>query len=286
MEIAGIVKRAGKTLFKLAGLDIRRANPPWRREDAFARECATCMRATLGGALGLAARNGLRPFTVIDCGAAFGTAELYLNFPDARHVFIEPLREYQEALKSLKHRLKSADIVQAAAAANEGVLTINVHPDLVGSSTYLEEEDSDVNGVPREVPAVTLDNVCRRLGTQGPYLIKLDVQGSELDVLNGAADVLLVAELVVMETSLFEFYKGAPQLGEVIAFMKTRGFVPYDVVGAQYRLMDGAMSQIDVVFVRESGVLRVHHVYATPEQRRQQTAALRANVGDSCRRGD
>jgi hypothetical protein len=39
-----------------------------------------------------------------------------------------------------------------------------------------------------------------------------------------------------------------------------------------YRPLDGALSQFDLAFVKESGVFRQQHVYATPEQRRAQDA--------------
>ena len=274
-----MIKSIVKQILRLAGVEVRRTKSSRQRETETERKCRQCERATLWGALALAARNGLTPATVIDCGAAFGTSELYANFPDAHHVLIEPLKEYQPALERVARSLKSGSLVMAAAAAREGTLTIHVHPDLVGSSSYLEEEDSDVNGVPREVSAVTLDSVCRQLGARGPYLIKLDVQGSELDVLNGATHVLTDTDLVVMETSLFEFYKGAPQVGDVITFMGKQNFVPYDLVGAQYRLLDGAMSQVDVVFVKQSCILRKHHFYATREQRFAQNQKIKESHG-------
>ena len=74
-----------------------------------------------------------------------------------------------------------AEYIIAAASSTPGNIVINVHPDLVGSSAYKEEEDSNVNGFERIVPAVTLDNVCRDRKTSGPYVIKIDTQGSELD---------------------------------------------------------------------------------------------------------
>ncbi|MBS0152391.1 MAG: hypothetical protein JSR31_15765 [Nitrospira sp.] len=47
-------------------------------------------------------------------------------------------------------------------------------------------------------------------------------------------------------------------------------FASYDFLGHQYRFIDDALSQVDVVFVKEEGLLRQIHSYATPEQRRRQ----------------
>jgi hypothetical protein len=59
-----------------------------------------------------------------------------------------------------------------------------------------------------------------------------------------------------------------------MTFMKEQGFVPYDIFDLQYRLLDGAMSQVDIAFTREQGLLRKYHFYATREQRAEQTKRL------------
>ncbi len=54
--------------------------------------------------------------------------------------------------------------------------------------------------------------------------------------------------------------------------MKECGFVCYDIFGFQYRLLDNALSQVDMVFVKEKGLFRSDHSYATREQRAAQDA--------------
>ena len=225
--------------------------------------------AFLSAALRRLIRNGLRPATVVDVGVATGTKELYAAFPGARHILVEPLEEFQQDLEAIVAGLENAEYVMAVATSSPGLATINVHADLHGSSVLMEGEDG-VNGVRRKVRACTLSEICRERKTVGPYLLKIDTQGSELDVVSGAEQILQEVECVIMEVSLFAFFEGGPQIGDCISFMQDRGFVPYDIVGLQYRLLDGAMSQADVVFVRSDGPLRACHAYATPQQRREQ----------------
>ena len=232
------------------------------------------VRASLHGCLQQAVRNGLRPNTVIDVGVAYGTQALYELFPNARHILIEPIEEFVPHLDNLVTKLNKAEYIIAAATSTPGNIVINVHPDLVGSSAYKEEEDSNVNGFERIVPAVTLDDICRDRKTSGPYVIKIDTQGSELDVLMGAETVLRDTELVILEVSFFEFFKGGPQIYDYITFMKERGFVAYDLFDLQYRLLDGAMSQCDIAFVKNDSCFREFHFYATREQRREQNERL------------
>lgn len=223
-------------------------------------------RATMGGALEHARRLGLAPQTVIDVGAAMGTPVLYEAFPEARHLLIEPLTEYVPYLERIVNALPRAEYILAAAAAQPGEVTIHVHPNLQGSSLYALSEPPGVAIVPRTVPAVTLDGVCAERGLPGPYLIKVDVQGAELDVLAGASSILNETEYVVLEVSLFKFLVEGPQLHDVVAYMKASGFVVYDLLGTLYRPLDGALAQMDMAFVRENGLFRQHLAFATTAQ--------------------
>lgn len=264
MTTSSSVKRAVKAVLAGFGFEVRR-----QRKEANEPDPA---RATLVGVLRHARQAGLSPATVFDVGAAFGTftRECSTVFPDARYVLVEPLAEYEPHLQALRERCRHLEYRLCAAAARRGELTINVHRDLVGSSAYRETEGSATDGTPRVVPATTLDELCDQTGSPPPYLLKLDVQGAELEVLEGAGGVLAETQFVLSEVSLFRFLDLGPVLHEFVAAMAKRGFVVYDVMGLLYRPLDGALAQLDLAFVKEDGLFRRDHRYATPEQRRRQ----------------
>ena len=64
---------------------------------------------------------------------------------------------------------------------------------------------------------------------QGPLLLKLDVQGFELEVLRGSRIALDAAEFVLLEVSTLNYNRGAPLVAEVLDFMNQRGFVLFDI---------------------------------------------------------
>ena len=117
-----------------------------------------------------------------------------------------------------------------------------------------------------------------------PDLIKVDVQGAELQVLAGATRTLREAEAVVLEVSLFGFLIGGPQLYEIVQWMKQSGFVVYDIFGGHYRPLDRALAQVDMVFVREDGLFRRSHAFATPEQREAQTREMHAQFAQKAKK--
>ncbi|MBF0267950.1 MAG: FkbM family methyltransferase [Alphaproteobacteria bacterium] len=232
-------------------------------------------RGTLEGVLANAKRCGLKPDLVIDVGAGRGdfAKRAAAIFPDAALLLVEPLSEFTQALNDLCATLPQARWIAAVASDQTSSMTLNVHPDLFGSSLLLEDECTNVNGTPRSVSSITLDS---QIIEAHAIVLKIDVQGAELKVLAGAADVLKRAELVILETSFFHFFPQGPLFDQVVSFMLDQGFVLYDLFGLSHRPLDGALAQVDAVFAKREGTLRSLHHYATPEQRAKLTRRLRS----------
>jgi FkbM family methyltransferase len=251
-------KQFVKKGFNLFGLELRKKRP---------EQPDPASRASMPHALRQLYNLGLRPKTVIDVGVAYHTEELYLQFRQSNILLIEPLAEFEPFLRDICSNY-DAHYVLAAAGENRGTATLNVHLDKHGSSFLKEMEGAFVDGIPREVPVVTIDDLCSERKLGGPFLIKVDVQGAELQVLAGATRTLEESEAIILEVSLFGTMIGGPQLFDVVSKMKELGFIVYDLFGFNYRPFDNALAQVDMVFVRENGSFRKHHVFATPEQRK------------------
>jgi FkbM family methyltransferase len=250
-----------KKLFDVFGLELRR------------KQHKAIPRASMGGAMSQLVSLGFKPLTVVDVGVASETTDLYQQFKDASILLIEPLVEFEPFLRKICNTY-SAQYVLAAAGECPGTAVLNVHSDMVGSSCLQEVEGPAVDGSPRVVPVVTIDQLCLERKLRPPYLIKVDVQGAELQVLAGADRTMRETEVVILEVTLFGTFIGGPQFYDVAWKMKQLGFVVYDLFGFLYRPFDDALSQLDVVFVREHGPFRQFHGYATPEQRK----SLRSNL--------
>ena len=100
-----------------------------------------------------------------------------------------------------------------------------------GNSYYVE--NSDINPAAavlynqshkRILKSTTLDNAVIAKKLPLPDLIKIDVQGSELDILKGAEETLKTAKHVILGLQMIEYNRGAPLHNEVIAYMSNIGF--------------------------------------------------------------
>ena len=72
--------------------------------------------------------------------------------------------------------------------------------------------------------ADTLDNVVARRGFPLPDLIKIDVQGCEIDILRGATETLKHCQHLIVELQHVQYNIGAPQVHESVKIINELGF--------------------------------------------------------------
>jgi hypothetical protein len=71
---------------------------------------------------------GFHPKTVIDVGVAYGTADLYQPFPDAKFYLIEPVKEFEPYIRLVANTY-NVEYHLAAAGAAPGSIPIHIHSD-------------------------------------------------------------------------------------------------------------------------------------------------------------
>lgn len=191
---------------------------------------------------------GFAPEIIVDVGAAKGEwARLAAGiWPNASIFGFEPNLSNRENLERTKAELRHFDYTLAFLGAARGEAVYSDQED----QTSLLDSATNAAGNQR-APMLTLDEwaIERKVGRID--FLKLDVQGYELEVLKGAARMLPTCQAVLLEVSFFSFLPNVPLFDEVIAFMKARGFVAYDIAGILRRPSDDALAQMDFLFLRE-----------------------------------
>ena len=118
-----------------------------------------------------------------------------------------------------------------------------------GDSYYPEVAANSATPVVRNLTSVTLDSLVfgsnQRLPI--PDLIKIDTQGSEVDILKGAREVLKHCSVVILECPIVRYNQGAPDIQEYLDFMFYGNFVPVAVV--EIHILREVFVQIDIAFV-------------------------------------
>jgi len=205
-------------------------------------------------ALEALARRGIQPKSIVDGGANVGdwTRFALRTFPGVSVLMIEPQTEHAEVLRAIvdsdPEHVHYAACLIGPPDVNEIDFVVLEDSDGKGSSVLAENSD-----VPRHVErhsVTTLDALLAEVGLAPPDLIKLDVQGYELEVLKGAEAALEHAEFVLLELSLWPYNDGAPLAAEVMLWMASHGFRGFEIL-ATTRRPDGVMIQFDMLFVAE-----------------------------------
>jgi FkbM family methyltransferase len=150
-------------------------------------------------------------------------------------------------------------------AANESAQPAHLEHCALGRETgavefLLDETNSrmllqgKIDGAPSiHVPVTTLLEVTSRY-PENYNLLKADVQGFELDVLDGAGDQLQRFEIIILEVSIIRIGP-VPTFFEVLQYMDGRGYRLYDFLPMYYRPLDNALWQGDAFFVRNDSQL-------------------------------
>jgi FkbM family methyltransferase len=190
-------------------------------------------------------KPGLRPSTLIDVGVAAGTSGLHEAFRDAHHVFIEPLVDFREELTQLAETY-GGEYVPTAVGAEEGTTTLRLHHSL-GMSSILTSLQAEEDVELREVPITTLDKLVEQHGWKPPFGLKLDVEGYEPFVIEGASEMLKDTQFVIAELGVRKRFDGDLACAEFIELMRSHGFEVADVI-------DSTRVYVDVRF-QQSGEL-------------------------------
>jgi FkbM family methyltransferase len=186
--------------------------------------------------------------TVVDVGASNGcwTEIARRYWPDAAYLLIEAQQApHEAALKALKLRTPRLDYVLAAAGGRIGSIHFDASDPFGGRAS-----DTPTGGHDVEVPVTTIDHEVGRRGLDGPFLVKLDTHGFEVDILSGATAVLRQTSLLVVEVYNFTLADGALRFPEFCDHVEQLGFRPIGIVDLMYRPRDGALWQFDCFFAR------------------------------------
>lgn len=189
--------------------------------------------------------SGVNVSQVVDVGVRECTEDLLRLFSGVQHLLFEPALEFHELIRknyaNIDYSLYPDALSDTCASAY--LVKTSLEGDGIISHTRISRDGKALAG--ENVVAVdvidvkTLDSF---IGYVKPdCLLKIDVDGMELPIINGAKNVLMKAAIVVLETTSLT-------LSERVAAVEASGFRLIDIVDrVRYGI---SLHQCDIVFVR------------------------------------
>ena len=191
------------------------------------------------------------PKSVLDIGS--NTGQFYRDcvriFPDAYYHLIEGNDKCEEALKNLNIHYTIALLSDYEKDVDYYTRTHEQH--CTGNSIYREKtsffDDNEITIIKKKTN--TLKNL---IGNKQFDLIKLDVQGSEIDIMNGGLDIVKSAKGIMMEVSLVEYNENAPTKEQTYEFMQKLNFTPKERIDVILHPLTHELIQEDILFINNN----------------------------------
>jgi FkbM family methyltransferase len=215
--------------------------------------------ASTDRALRRIALRGMQLATVVDVGASNGSwSEICMRqFPNAKYLLIEAQPFHVPELEKFCQRYANARYVLAAAGNKDGSCFFDDGDPFGGLAS-----NAATDACKTRLPMVRLDTTVRDIGLPGPYLLKLDTHGFELQIIQGAEEMLANTELAIIESYIFRLNDRALVFHELCAEMDKRGFQVIDFSEPLWRQKDMALWQWDLFFVKKTNPVFQSNSYA------------------------
>jgi FkbM family methyltransferase len=199
-----------------------------------------CMKSLMGGA-----DSGV----FFDVGANVGqtVAELKSYFPNGRIYAFEPGTAYEQLSQTYQGEKNiTTENIPLGSKKEELKFYVNSCSDM---SSFLPLGKDGWGEIRQEVSLElkTLDEYCEEKRITKINILKSDTQGFDLQVLQGATNMLQATQFVFLEINFGEIYDGLPPFSEIFNFVSENGFKLVRFYGQQFN--GNVLSHADILFI-------------------------------------
>jgi len=203
-------------------------------------------------------------FKLVDIGARGGAMpQLSVLAPFSHYFACEPDGHEAQRLNSLIRdgaAWKDVTVFSEAIASTGNEATLHIckqpglssllRPNLDVTKKFYDDDRYDIcNDL--VVPTISLDCAAKRYGFEDACFLKLDTQGTELDILRSGAKLLSNAVIGVhVEVEFHTFYHDQPLFADVDTYLRSQGFSLFDL---QRTLIRRASYRSDLYSRRQVG---------------------------------
>lgn len=193
------------------------------------------------------------PTTILDIGAHMGEFNQIAKnaFPNSYIFSIEGNKGCEPYLQQVCERY----LIRYLGKERTKTIIFKTTDDLLctGDSLYKEVTShySGEKSLTEEIELRTIDDTFQEVMSFD--LIKLDTQGSELDILAGGSKIAKKAKGILLEVSFTRYNEGAPLYNDVVKFMSEYGFVEKETLDEiSWTRDDLTLLQRDILFINKN----------------------------------
>lgn len=165
----------------------------------------------------------IKPKTIYDIGACVlhWTNKAKEVWPDAHYYLVDATDAVEPYLQQSGHQY-TIETLSDFDGKSVAFYENSEHP---GGNSYYKETTGFYSESDKVIKVTTtLDTLVQKYGWELPDLIKLDVQGCELDILKGASKCLQHCHDIIVECQHANYNEGAPKINDVKRFLEDIGF--------------------------------------------------------------
>jgi FkbM family methyltransferase len=197
--------------------------------------------------------KGLKIDTVYDVGAWMGYWSNNLRsaaLPDATFILFEANPAYATQLTNSGFRAFNTVL------SNPGREYVDFYNGTNTGDSYYKETTTVYDAQTSiRLPCTTLDELIATHNLPHPNFLKVDTQGSELDVLAGAESIIKTVDLIHVECPIIRWNSGAPDIRDYLEYFRTHDFLPVKLL--EEHMAEDIFTQVDIMFMRRETKERI-----------------------------
>lgn len=201
---------------------------------------------------------GFQPNYIFDIGAHKGdwTRNALEYFPNADYVLFEPQHNLSEHIKKIFKNNDGVKVFACGVSNEKSVLNFTLHEREDSCTFRMSPEEAASRGFKQvQIPVVRLDDFIRDENLPFPDILKIDAEGIDLKVIEGAEFTIKNhAEIVLVEVAIMNPYI-ENKAYKVINIMDDLGFKLFDITDLNRPLNQKVLWLSEFVFIRKNGVL-------------------------------
>nr|MBI1230049.1 FkbM family methyltransferase [Cytophagales bacterium] len=199
---------------------------------------------------------------IFDVGAYNGhTASNYKTFfPKSKVYCFEPSALAFKELVSGTKEMEDIEVYNFALGSKDGSSDFFVNsfgptnsllkPDRLANETWGIDLNKDT--IKKEVDVWTLDRFVKEKGVSGIDILKMDTQGTELEILKGASEMIKNSsiKIIYMEIITLPTYENQPGLKNTMNALEDLGFTLFNLYNLSSKA-NGHLRQLDAIFINK-----------------------------------